>query len=219
MPLPETRARRDRVGLGYSLQSQTTLIDLLDRLIDCGVTAAGNVRLGLAGIDLIALDLRLLLSSVETLERQVRTTPVSTGRAAAKTPREAAPARRPRPGPAADAAGTISADPVPRDLRASGLSGEELDRGLGRLIFAILEVVHQLMERQALRRVEGGSLSPDEVERLGRALAALELRMAELRERFSTPSTTVKDTLLQVDNLLVPEQSHSRFPEQSHSRR
>jgi hypothetical protein len=55
-------------------------------------------------------------------------------------------------------------------------------RGLGRLLIAVLDIVRELLERQALRRVDGGSLSPGQVERLGQALIALDRQFAELRE-------------------------------------
>jgi hypothetical protein len=47
-----------------------------------------------------------------------------------------------------------------------------------------VELIRQLMERQAMRRVEAGSLTDDQVERLGRTLMALEERMEELKEHF-----------------------------------
>jgi hypothetical protein len=40
------------------------------------------------------------------------------------------------------------------------------------------------MERQAMRRVEAGGLTDDQIERLGRTLMALEERMEELKEHF-----------------------------------
>jgi Gas vesicle protein K len=55
-------------------------------------------------------------------------------------------------------------------------------RGLGRLVIAILDIVRDLLERQALRRVDSGSLTPEQVERLGQALIALDRQFAELRE-------------------------------------
>lgn len=61
---------------------------------------------------------------------------------------------------------------------------ENVERGLARLVLAVIELLRQLIERQAVRRVEGGSLKPDEVERLGRTLRALNERMAELRDLF-----------------------------------
>jgi Gas vesicle protein K len=70
--------------------------------------------------------------------------------------------------------------------RASRLegSGEDVGRGLGRLVVALLEVVRQVIERQALRRVEAGDLGADDVERLGRALLELEDTFDQLIDHF-----------------------------------
>jgi hypothetical protein len=61
---------------------------------------------------------------------------------------------------------------------------ESVERGLVTLVLTIVELLRQLMERQALRRVDQGTLSDEEVERIGATLMALEGRMAELREHF-----------------------------------
>jgi gas vesicle protein GvpK len=61
---------------------------------------------------------------------------------------------------------------------------ESLEKGLAQLVLTVVELLRQLMERQALRRIEGGSLSADEVERLGETFMLLEQRMEELRETF-----------------------------------
>jgi hypothetical protein len=61
---------------------------------------------------------------------------------------------------------------------------ENVEKGLVQLVLTIVELLRQLMERQALRRIEGGSLTPDEVERLGQTFMALSERMDELREHF-----------------------------------
>jgi hypothetical protein len=66
--------------------------------------------------------------------------------------------------------------------RRIDVDADDLGAGLGRLVIAVLEIVRELLERQALRRAE--SLEPEEVERLGRALMALDERFAELRETF-----------------------------------
>ena len=63
-------------------------------------------------------------------------------------------------------------------------SGEDVGRGLGRLVVTLLEVVRQVVERQALRRVEVGDLSAEQVERLGRALMQLEDTFDELIDHF-----------------------------------
>ena len=61
---------------------------------------------------------------------------------------------------------------------------EGLEKGLAQLVLTLIELLRQLMERQALRRIEGGSLTPDEVERLGETFMLLEERMTELKEAF-----------------------------------
>jgi hypothetical protein len=61
---------------------------------------------------------------------------------------------------------------------------ESVERGLAQLVLTLVELLRQLMERQALRRIEGGSLSPEEIERLGETFMLLEKRMEELREQF-----------------------------------
>ena len=61
---------------------------------------------------------------------------------------------------------------------------ESVEKGLVQLVLTLVELLRQLMERQAIRRVEAGGLTDDEVERLGRTLMLLEQRMEELREHF-----------------------------------
>lgn len=55
-------------------------------------------------------------------------------------------------------------------------------RGLGQLVVAVFEIVRELLERQALRRIDTGTLTPEEIERLGQALLALETQLGEIRE-------------------------------------
>lgn len=53
-----------------------------------------------------------------------------------------------------------------------------------KLVLTIVELIRQLMERQALRRVEQGDLTEDQEEHLGSTLMLLEERMTELRQRY-----------------------------------
>jgi hypothetical protein len=69
----------------------------------------------------------------------------------------------------------------PRRLDANA---EDVGRGLAQLVLTLVDLLRQLMERQALRRVEGGSLSEAEIERLGLAFKALAARMEELKAEF-----------------------------------
>jgi len=61
---------------------------------------------------------------------------------------------------------------------------EGVERGLAQLVLTIVELLRQLMERQALRRVEAGGLSEEQIERLGETLMLLSERMEELKRDF-----------------------------------
>jgi hypothetical protein len=76
-------------------------------------------------------------------------------------------------------------DPFPGVLsRRIDADPEHVEKGLAQLVLTVVELLRQLMERQALRRIEGGSLSEEEVERLGVSLMKLEERMEELKAEF-----------------------------------
>ena len=59
-----------------------------------------------------------------------------------------------------------------------------VERGLATLVLTLIELLRQLMERQAIRRVDHGDLDDDQVERIGTTLMLLEEKMDELREHF-----------------------------------
>jgi hypothetical protein len=61
---------------------------------------------------------------------------------------------------------------------------ESVERGLVQLVLTIVELLRQLMERQALRRIDAGGLTEEQVERLGTTFMELDRRMEELREEF-----------------------------------
>jgi hypothetical protein len=61
---------------------------------------------------------------------------------------------------------------------------EDVEQGLARLVLTLIEVLRKVLEHQAVRRMDGGSLSDEEVERLGLALLRLSERMDELKRLF-----------------------------------
>ncbi|WP_433526891.1 gas vesicle protein K [Nocardia pseudovaccinii] len=61
---------------------------------------------------------------------------------------------------------------------------ESVERGLVTLVLTLVELLRQLMERQALRRVDDGELTETQIERIGTTLMLLEQRMEELRDHF-----------------------------------
>jgi hypothetical protein len=61
---------------------------------------------------------------------------------------------------------------------------EHVEQGLARLVLTLIEVLRKVLEHQAVRRMDGGSLSEEEIERLGLALLRLNQRMDELKTVF-----------------------------------
>ena len=61
---------------------------------------------------------------------------------------------------------------------------EDVQRSVVRLVLSLVEFLRQLLERQAIRRMEGGSLTPDEIESMGLALMRLEETVHDLGARF-----------------------------------
>lgn len=185
----ESRLRFRGSELGVSeLNRQVTLLETLDRLLNRGVVIAGDLTLSVADVDLIHLGLRVLLSSVETAERsrmkgdgaapEARYPPgqveESLKRSGKVPPGESRPEnlreemdRMVNPLP-----GRINADP------------ERVEQGLAKLVLTVIELLRRLLEKQALRRIEGGSLTPDEIERMGLTFLRLEEKMAELKAHF-----------------------------------
>ncbi len=61
---------------------------------------------------------------------------------------------------------------------------DTIDSGLAKLVLTLIEFIRQILEHQAVRRMEGGSLSDEEVERLGLALMRLQERLEEVKATF-----------------------------------
>lgn len=97
-------------------------------------------------------------------------------------------------------------DPLPSIERALpgrlNADPENLERGLAQLVLTIVELLRQLMERQALHRMEAGGLSDEEVERLGQTFMALAERMEELKDHFGLTAEDLNLNLGPLGDLL-----------------
>ena len=59
-----------------------------------------------------------------------------------------------------------------------------VEQGLAKLVLTLIEFIRRLLEKQAVRRMEGGELSPEQIEELGLALMRLEAKLQELKTQF-----------------------------------
>jgi len=90
-------------------------------------------------------------------------------------------------------------DVFPRRVHADP---ETVERGLAQLVLTLIELLRQLMERQALRRMEAGALDDDQIERLGQTFMKLAERMDELKEEFGLTDADLNLDLGPLGNLL-----------------
>ncbi len=179
------------------------LADLLNTVLDKGVVVHGDVTIAVADVDLIRLNLGLLLAAVASTDRRG---PASATRSVAASlgpilvPRSAAPPRLERDGgplgePPSERAPEVSLNSVAQGLpERINADADGVESGLARLVLTLIEVLRKVLEHQAVRRMEGGRLSEEEVERLGLALSRLDSRMQDLKRVFG-----LSDEDLQID--------------------
>lgn len=176
------------MNCALSQTRKVTLVEVLDRAINKGVVLNGDITVSLADVDLIFIGLRLIVASVETAQKTM-------GYAGQTGHIPACPVRKDEdicaPTQPAQNSGTAqNSGPAPTSVLIPPIGGggasppEDAERGLVRLVLTLVEAVRKLMEKQALRRIEGGHLSEAEIERLGNALMGLENKMEDLKRVF-----------------------------------
>ena len=79
---------------------------------------------------------------------------------------------------------------------------ESIERDLFKLVLTIIELVRQLMEAKALRRVDEGDLSDEQIEALGLGLSRLEEAMEDLKSRYDLTTADLNIDLGPLGTLL-----------------
>jgi hypothetical protein len=182
-----------------------SLCEALDRVLNTGVVAIGELTLSVADVDLIYLGLQLVVTSVESGREPA---PPNAGpqlgpdaRGGPRlTPREERPASHAGERPpsaalplplAAQTSLVPSVAPGEKtELIAKAIAHADSNReknGLGQLVLTLMKVLHELLKRQALRRIEGGALAPAQIERLGVTLMRQAQEIERLRNDFGLP--------------------------------
>ena len=82
------------------------------------------------------------------------------------------------------------------------VTADGVEQGLAQLVLTLVEFLRQLLERQAVRRMEGGSLSDEEVERVGLALMKLEEKVHQLADQFGLQPSQLNINLGPLGDLL-----------------
>ena len=79
----------------------------------------------------------------------------------------------------------------PKIPKRINLEPDKVERGLTQLVLSLVELVRRLIEKQAMRRIEGGSLNVEEVERLGTTLMRLEEQMEQLKSHVKIDNLNI----------------------------
>ncbi|HEY2852245.1 MAG TPA: gas vesicle protein K [Gemmatimonadaceae bacterium] len=97
-----------------------------------------------------------------------------------------APDATPREGsPLGGSSGEIALEALARALPDRiNADPAHVENGLARLVLTVIELLREILEHQAIRRMDGGTLTDEQVERLGLALLKLNERMEELKSTF-----------------------------------
>jgi hypothetical protein len=88
---------------------------------------------------------------------------------------------------------------LPRRINAEPAT---VEKDLGKLVLAVVDLIRRLMERQAVRRVNSGSLTEDQVERMGETFLRLDRKMTELRTAFGLTGDDLNLSLGPIRDLL-----------------
>jgi len=209
-----------------------SLCEALDRVLDTGVVALGEVTISVADIDLLYLGLQLVITSIETARRPapggddwpnpgrvvrggpqpllVQDTTESRSHSEPEpdeAPAEAALAQDTAEGrPDTESAGSFAPAPPAETETAAAPRALSHERqlaapnpgarnrqaaGLGQLVLTLIRLLHELLKRQAVHRMEAGSLSIAEMERLGTTL----MRQAQEIERLARDLGLEQDDL------------------------
>ena len=73
-----------------------------------------------------------------------------------------------------------------QQMRPQRIQADEsnVEQGLAKLVLTLIELIRRLLEKQAIRRIEAGSLTDDQIERMGETFLKLEQKMTELKATF-----------------------------------
>lgn len=88
-----------------------------------------------------------------------------------------------------------------------GPDENNVEQGLAKLVLSLVELLRQLLERQALRRMDSGSLSDEEIERLGVTFMKLQDRLIELKVAFGLEDDDLNIDLGPLGQLLDDRES------------
>lgn len=198
----------------------TSLVEVLDRVIHTGVVLKGDATISVADVNLVYLGLQIVLCSVDRLCLPEQPLPQDQRIAPQKVSKpEAALSLAPALGVAASPEftqaavaiepGFMQAHPLPATTALPALADNRVEngpeRGLAQLVLTLVELLRDLMERQAVRRIENNTVTDEQIARMGENFMLIAQRMDELKAMFNLTDDDLNIDLGPLGHLLDKE--------------
>jgi len=159
--------------MAYSDDKNASLVDALDTVIDKGAVVQGDIVVRIADLDLLAISLKIILVSMSRLQTQQgkRTDKVNINEMGDEVYLKKMEDQ-------------IEKAQAHINQMINAGSEKEAESGLAQLVLTLIKLITDLVEKEAMRRVEGGQLTQTEMQKLGLNLQAIEVKLEELKLVF-----------------------------------
>jgi len=180
------------------MPEKVTLIDALDKVLEKGAVISGDIAIRVADVDLIYLGLRVLLTSISKAEEM-----------SGKDWRSFGTDYHPNPEPTKKELEYLAKlekeikraeANIPKLIDAD--NPKKAEQGIAKLVLTLVELLRRLMEREVMRRMQRGSLSNIEIQKLGMTFKALEKKIEELKTVFGLQDEELNLDLGPLGNLM-----------------
>lgn len=168
--------QRETMPPSFLREKPVTLVEVLDRVLDKGVVLDGELILRIADIDLVYIGLRAIITSISRMEKLRGGENLE--KDYTKEEREADLNYISEVSKEIEKA----SQNLPKIIDAS--SPKKAEQGLAKLVLTLVKLISDLMEKEAIRQIDGGNLTEIEVQKLGLTFKALDKKMQELRAVF-----------------------------------
>jgi len=179
-------------------KERVTLIDALDKVLEKGAVINGDVAIRVADVDLIYLGLRVILTSISKAEEM-----------SGKNWRSFGKDYYPHSEPTKEELKYMAKleqeirraeANIPKIIDAN--SPKKAEQGIAKLVLTLVELLRRLMEREVMRRMQRGSLTNVEIQKLGLTFKAMEKKMQELKAVFGIEDEELNLDLGPLGNLM-----------------
>jgi len=177
----------------YPGPERVTLIDALDKVLEKGAVINGEVAIRVADVDLIYLGLRLIVTSISRAEE------VSGKKIFNNKDREATKEELDYIAKLESEIKRAEAS-IPKFIDAK--TPKKAEQGLAKLVLTIVELLRRLLEKEAMRRIQRGSIRDVEIQKLGLTFKALEKKTKELKVVFGIEDEELNLDLGPLGNLM-----------------